>query len=249
MSNEALSRYLKPVIEKVITDELTKPGTGTNIDLQNIVKRIVMPEVKSKLNQESVESIIENMSDNDYHDTPKKETTNKLKDKSNVQEETIADKMREDPDYDLFETADKFKKPFSDRVLPDIILPVLGDTAKATGNIFSAKHALLGAALQAMADSQPKAKAELYGPTGLDRAAAIANPASQVKATMAKTLGDVASNRLYNIADTERSEQDLARMMAYQAEQPSNVGFWQAYNKATPAGNKKGSGGNLPSDK
>ena len=120
-----------------------------------------------------------------------------------------------------------FKK---ESAILDIALPITGDVAKATGNILGNNASLLGAALQAMKiGSGNTLTGDTMNNMGLAGAAGYA-----AKGMNEKLIGDIAANRLYDIAGTLKTERAQARNKAYQINEQAPGLFWQEQRKNAP---------------
>lgn len=115
---------------------------------------------------------------------------------------------------------DQAYENFTDnRALSDVVVPLLGDVAHATGNIGGAWHSLLGLALQA-AVSDKDNSVGLAKDLDIRRAEnnMLRGKAAQNLSSAAtwKIVGDTIANRMYETADLARARQSEKEVRDYQ---------------------------------
>lgn len=123
-------------------------------------------------------------------------------------------------------------------ILQDVIMPVVGDAAHAAGNFVGAKNSLLGAALTQMTFNTGSPFSR-FGANPAD-SAKIVGAGAMARGAIAKDIGDTVANRVYNIADTLKTNAEKQRNMQYQADVNPTGAFWDQAGRLT---NKQAFGG------
>lgn len=140
---------------------------------------------------------------------------------------------------------DSFKKygPSASEVIQtDVALPVAGDIAAGIGSALDIKNSMFANALKSMSNEERKKT-----PDNLQSLAPYVDAMSAgaaARGNIADTIGKLAANRMYTLADTIKRNNDKARLYAFNVNEQPNVGFNQAISKQSISGTKGSAGKN-----
>lgn len=140
--------------------------------------------------------------------------------KKNVQKGSSKSKKQGAPEFDPAQ----FTPSAGEVAAYDVALPIVGDITKAVGGTLAARNSILGAALQAVHNSNAIDNTVQGDANVVNK---MMGAGFLGKAAGQKILSDIVANRAYNLADTGKQYKAQERAMQYQAEQGAPGLFYQ----------------------